>query len=215
MDSLNILEANIDNFIGIFDTDFDTSPLLQYYQIAEETNVAVSRSSISSSYGQEMPNLRTDSGFSTHPLIERERVLNENLSYMLPVDDFLGYVKEYNKVMSTCFTLYSKKYEELKNMELRHSYFNIQRTRPAEGYHIWHCENTASLSTQRVLVTMLYLNDDFEGGETEFLYQSSRIKPKTGRVVIWPAHFTHVHRGNPPLSGEKYIATGWVEQVRL
>ena len=53
--------------------------------------------------------------------------------------------------------------------------------------------------------------DRDEGGETEFLYQSMRVKPKQGTLLIWPAAFTHTHRGNPPLSNEKYIVTGWTE----
>jgi hypothetical protein len=56
---------------------------------------------------------------------------------------------------------------------------------------------------------MVYLNDVDEGGETEFLYQQVKIKPKRGTVVIWPGGFTHLHRGNPPLKN-KYIATGWL-----
>ena len=60
---------------------------------------------------------------------------------------------------------------------------------------------------------MMYLNEGFEGGETEWLYQSRRETPKTGRVVIWPATFTHTHRGNPPLNGEKYIATSWFHHI--
>ena len=55
---------------------------------------------------------------------------------------------------------------------------------------------------------MVYLNDVEEDGETEFLYQELKLKPKKGRVVIWPGSFTHLHRGNPPRS-TKYIATGW------
>jgi hypothetical protein len=49
-----------------------------------------------------------------------------------------------------------------------------------------------------------------EGGETEFLHQSIRAKPVKGRCVIWPAAFPYVHRGNPPLQGEKYIMTSWM-----
>ena len=63
---------------------------------------------------------------------------------------------------------------------------------------------------QRTWTTMIYLNDVEEGGETEFLHFSKRIKPKTGRIVIWPAGFPYVHRGNPPLSGVKYILTSWM-----
>ena len=57
----------------------------------------------------------------------------------------------------------------------------------------------------------MYLNDCNEGGETEFLFQHKRIKPKAGTIVISPAAWTHTHRGNPPLSGEKYMINGWLE----
>ena len=33
---------------------------------------------------------------------------------------------------------------------------------------------------------------------------------KKGRIVIWPAGFPYVHRGNPPLKHEKYILTSWM-----
>jgi hypothetical protein len=59
---------------------------------------------------------------------------------------------------------------------------------------------------------LLFLNDDFEGGETEFLHQSRRIEPKRGRIIVFPTTYTHVHRGNPPLDGKKYILTSWLEQ---
>ena len=55
----------------------------------------------------------------------------------------------------------------------------------------------------------LYLNDIEEGGETEFLDQNRRIKAQKGTMVIFPAAWTHVHRGNPPLNKDKYIGTGW------
>jgi hypothetical protein len=63
----------------------------------------------------------------------------------------------------------------------------------------------------RVFAFTLYLNDVTEGGETEFLYQKCRIKPVQNRFVLWPAAITHIHRGNPPLSNDKYILTGWSE----
>jgi len=87
----------------------------------------------------------------------------------------------------------------------------IQKTIPAQGYHIWHVEHAAERDmAKRVLVYSIYLNTVEDGGETEFLYQSQRVKPVKGRIVIWPAGFPYVHRGNPPLSGEKYIVTSWI-----
>lgn len=89
----------------------------------------------------------------------------------------------------------------------------IQATKPSEGYHVWHSESAANIVKGRFLAWILYLNDIDEGGETEFLYLSERVKPKTGRLVIFPAGFTHAHRGNPPLSDVKYIMTGWMEHT--
>ena len=95
--------------------------------------------------------------------------------------------------------------------ELSYTTFKIQKTLPTEGYHTWHIEHMPGFHySSRALVFTIYLNDVEEGGETEFLHQSVRVKPKTGRIVIWPAGFPYVHRGNPPLSGEKYILTSWM-----
>ncbi len=82
------------------------------------------------------------------------------------------------------------------------------------GYPRWHCEWTARLdggdSLHRLLLWTIYLNDRFEDGETEFLYQGRKIKPRTGSLLIAPAAFTHIHRGNRPRRGDKYIATSWI-----
>ena len=86
----------------------------------------------------------------------------------------------------------------------------LQRTVPGGGYHVWHSENTDSVSWGRVIFFILYLNDIEEGGETEFLFLGKRVKPKKNTLVIAPAGFTHCHRGNPPLKETKYIITGWV-----
>jgi len=87
----------------------------------------------------------------------------------------------------------------------------IQKTLPTEGYHVWHIEHGNTFEMQaRAFVFSIYLNDVEEGGETEFLHFSKRVKPKTGRIVIWPAGFPYVHRGNSPLSGKKYILTSWM-----
>ena len=87
----------------------------------------------------------------------------------------------------------------------------IQKTLLTEGYHVWHLEHAKGFENEpRAFVFSIYLNDVEEGGETEFLNFSKRVKPKAGRIVIWPAAFPYVHRGNPPLSGEKYILTSWM-----
>ena len=34
-------------------------------------------------------------------------------------------------------------------------------------------------------------------------------------MLIWPAQFTHTHRGNPVYNCTKYVATGWIEYADL
>jgi|TARA_R110002020_G_scaffold171875_1_gene361929 hypothetical protein len=95
--------------------------------------------------------------------------------------------------------------------KLYYTSLKIQKTLPTEGYHVWHLEHSSGFNNEpRAFVYSVYLNDVEEGGETEFLHFSKRVKPKKGRIVIWPAAFPYVHRGNPPLSGEKYILTSWM-----
>jgi hypothetical protein len=111
-----------------------------------------------------------------------------------------------------CYNQYVEHYSILSEAS-KHQVrmMKLQKTLPGQGYHIWHFESDSLERAGRVLSWGLYLNTIEQGGETEFLYQGVRIPATQGTLVIWPAGFTHTHRGNPPLSGEKYLLTGWVE----
>ncbi|KAB7766659.1 2OG-Fe(II) oxygenase [Xanthomonas maliensis] len=82
------------------------------------------------------------------------------------------------------------------------------------GYPYWHCElypRDASAETlHRHLLWTLYLNEEFAEGETEFLFQRRKARPRTGSLLIAPTAFTHTHRGNRPIGGDKFIATSWI-----
>ena len=124
-----------------------------------------------------------------------------------------GYIEEFNNVFwNQAYASYRAEFDTL-NSYGKHSIFTykVQKTVPGGGYHVWHCENDSIQNSRRIAVYNLYLNDVVKGGETEFLYQSERVEAKEGRLVIFPSSYTHTHRGNPPLRGNKYIMTGWVE----
>lgn len=100
---------------------------------------------------------------------------------------------------------------------LRPGSINLQKYISDQGgYPYWHCElypkpgDAQSETLHRTLLWTIYLNDGFDEGETQFLYQRRKIAPKTGSLLIAPAAFTHTHRGNMPKGGNKYIATSWV-----
>jgi hypothetical protein len=98
---------------------------------------------------------------------------------------------------------------------LRPGSVNLQKYLAGEGgYPHWHSEiyprDQRCDPLHRVLLWTVYLNDVPEAGETEFFYQRRKIAPRAGSLLIAPAGFTHTHRGNTPVGGDKYIATSWV-----
>lgn len=84
------------------------------------------------------------------------------------------------------------------------------------GYFYWHSEqfphptDQAQRSLHRQLLFLVYLNDVSEGGETEYFYHDTKVTPKCGRLLISPCGFTHTHRGNAPLSHDKYVLASWI-----
>jgi hypothetical protein len=125
---------------------------------------------------------------------------------------------EVSTELQNTYNVYMEKYWQINEYLNRHDFtaWQIQKYdyKDHGGYHYFHIENSGVTSMRRVMAYILYLNDVKEGGETEFLHQALRVKPETGKLVIFPAYFTHVHRGNPIISKEdKYIMTGWMEYV--
>jgi hypothetical protein len=112
--------------------------------------------------------------------------------------------------LQNCFDEYVDEYDTLKNLDLKCSTAKMQKTDPGAGYHVWHSEQGNGADSARCLVYSAYLNDIDDAGETEFLYQKLRVPPKKNTMIIWPAAFTHTHRGNVVHgSKSKYIITGW------
>jgi hypothetical protein len=87
----------------------------------------------------------------------------------------------------------------------------IQYYAPGGGFKVWHAERTDSspIATRRHLVFMTYLNDVTDQGGTEFMNQKLTTTAVKGKTLIWPADWTHTHRGVISPTQEKFIVTGW------
>jgi len=119
-------------------------------------------------------------------------------------------VKIVNNYLSKAIDMYAAEYFPIKQPKISSKHIKLQKTPIRGGYHVWHCEQSELEFVDRILAWTIYLNDVPEGeGETEFLWQGIRIQPKAGTISIFPAAFTHMHRGNPVYSKDKYIVTGW------
>ena len=120
-------------------------------------------------------------------------------------------IQSFFNLLSNCVTNYCKKYS-IKDTIKTYVCNNIQYYKPKGGYPSFHYERN-SINPKRILAYMLYCNTVTDKGGTEFLYQNITLSAVKGKLVIWPADFTHLHRGVISPTQKKYIATGWFEII--
>ena len=74
----------------------------------------------------------------------------------------------------------------------------------------------------RPKTALVYLNDGFVGGETEFPKLNIIIKPEIGKLVIWDNALedgsedpNSLHAGLPVVAGTKYIGVIWIRREKF
>lgn len=194
-----VRQFSMENFIGIFPNSINDDlgfKFIKWFNVMSEKHLTISSmkdSGMSNTARKDelihIPSTSTLHGLESFPSEICEPLWN-NISECLKI-----YMNEYN--IETPVTSYN---------------FKVHRVQPSGGYHKWHQEHSFH-TPNRVLAWHLTLEAPKGGGETEFLHQSIRVKPKVGQLTIWPAGFTHKHRGNPPLEGQKTYITGWFEWI--
>jgi len=202
------------NFIGIYDDVVDAQScanMIEHFEMINQNHMTVNRQLREEGVSK----LSKDTNY--YELTQTPDMLpstSNNISKEIIAKNDKWIFNKFKDAFWQCYNEYIKQYD-LTSTQLHtlDGYIKLQKTLPSEGYHQWHWEQDCVAHAHRLLLVMLYLNDVEEGGETEFLYQSTRVKPKQGRMLICPASFTHTHRGNPPLSGEKYVLNTWTVYV--
>lgn len=195
------MKTTIENFVGVFEDALSPAfcqKAINYFNSLERNGFGITRQ-------QHEKTSKLDKDGTT-VFVSHDTIVNLNESQVL--------TEEFNRVFwTTCYPEYVDKYGALAEASDPHRIYHmkIQKTQVGQGYHVWHYESATRETSPRVLVYCAYLNDVNEGGETEFLYYPRRIAPKQGTIAIFPGSFTHTHRGNPPISNEKYLLNGWVE----
>lgn len=181
-----------------FDEDYADKLLAEYHKLQEQNKVYVRE------HEGETMGRRKDTSCN----------LKDYTDTLSPIDGkHLDLIKTFNRAFwDKHYPVYTKQFDILYTAHQQFiADYKLQRTRPKEGYHVWHTERCSVRTSRRVGVYTYYLNDVEEGGETEFLNLSLRLPSVKNRLCIFPADYLHTHRGNPPLVDDKYIMTGWIE----
>ena len=131
---------------------------------------------------------------------------------------YMSFPTYYTNALEKIVNNYKKKYLYVNDGQFKWGVYEpikIQKYYPGQSYRIYHYENTGHPGhLRRHLVFMTYLNNVKSGGETEWLYQKFKVKPQKGLTVVWPAIWTHTHRGKPAPKELKYICTGWYDYIK-
>ena len=120
--------------------------------------------------------------------------------------------KAYFDQLLECYKNYVEEWTFLDKISerLEIGSFNLQRYKTGQHFKAIHTERSSLENLHRIFAFMTYLNDVQEGGSTYFSHYDLEIQPKKGLTLIWPAEWTHAHRGNILRKGSKYIITGWI-----
>lgn len=92
--------------------------------------------------------------------------------------------------------------------------YQIQRTDPG-GFYKWHTDFSMTNTNVRAVTFIWYLNtlEIEQEGATE-LIDGTKIRPEAGKLLLFPATWTGIHRGGVLKSGKKYIITGWLHMPK-
>ena len=122
--------------------------------------------------------------------------------------------KSYFESLFDCYQDYVAQWPFLETFreELHVGRFNLQRYQSGQHFQKIHTERSSLGTLHRLFAWMTYLNDvdSDNGGTTVFTHYDLEIQPKKGLTLIWPAEWTHAHKGNVLRKNSKYIVTGWM-----
>jgi hypothetical protein len=124
------------------------------------------------------------------------------------VNSFI-YLNKFREIIEIYKTIYKEIDMTASCWEINSLRFKLFK----KGYSFsdWHSEHCLTYPN-RVLSIQLYLTEHNCG--TEFYYNKKTILSKVGRVCMFPAYFSHTHRGQPDFNKDRMIITGYVEFVK-
>ena len=135
-------------------------------------------------------------------------------SYGLSISKYANVDEYISLVNSRCSDLISsalKHYAELFEIEQEIKdikKYTLLRYSVGQQYYRHYDGGTESARSISVLI---YLNDDYEGGEIEFPNFKTKIKPKAGMMILFPSNYAYAHIAHPIVSGEKYAIVTWLK----
>jgi hypothetical protein len=117
---------------------------------------------------------------------------------------FIDLCNKYFLTLLHCTVSYAEKH---KVGELYHEGYNILKYSSGQEYGSHYDGSTES---GRSISAILYLNDNYLGGEIEFTNFNLKIKPEAGSLLLFPSNYAYSHIAHPVIEGTKYAIVTWI-----
>jgi predicted 2-oxoglutarate/Fe(II)-dependent dioxygenase YbiX len=90
---------------------------------------------------------------------------------------------------------------------LWHEHYNMLKYTGGTEYKAHFDGGTA---TKRWVSAIVYLNNEYTGGEVEFTNFGIKIKPEPGMLLLFPSNYAYTHIAHPVETGTKYAIVTWM-----
>lgn len=135
----------------------------------------------------------------------------------IPTDDY--YAKEMTIIADTLYSSLNKAFKHYTTQVYPFAENNIKAREHTihllkygiSGHLPAHQDQGVS---SRVLSSVMYLNDDYEGGEIEFKNSNIKIKPEAGSIIFFPSNFLYIHEVYPITKGFRYAMPHWYHNMK-
>ena len=135
---------------------------------------------------------------------------------MYPEERLFHHLTNISEIMNDCMDYHSDndKRDECGDMQQlgsTHHGYGVKPQKFGEGEENWvqhDGEWIPNHTPTRFCTTILYLNDNFEGGETHFPYFDVQCTPKAGTLLVFKSDYPCEH-GVRPVEGARYNLAAW------
>jgi prolyl 4-hydroxylase len=156
---------------------------------------------------------RKHPGYTAGPVGNKQLEANVKVSTDLDVETdgiWTAAFAELHSAVTKVILSIAAKFPSLQVAPLRCTGYKIQHYSKNEGHFSWHFDALGPGGWDRQLALIVYLNSVAEGGETCFHRQNLQVKPVAGDALFFPTFWTHLHCGEIPRSGDKYVISSFI-----
>ena len=125
-----------------------------------------------------------------------------------------GVLKNINNIFYTLLLATSNSYGRRFDIHdnFFHEGYNVLKYESGEEYKA-HYDGGTGIG--RCISALCYLNNDYIGGELEFVNFGIKIKPEPGMMILFPSNYAYRHVAHPIIEGTKYALVTWIRDRQV